>query len=79
MIWDVFLEDDEGFHQQIGPRSHWQDSHFYFPQRQSSLLPLVVGFTFKVRLPGLGRAHSCGEVTDDSVNYPECKGNLAHL
>ena len=33
----------------------------------------------RVRLQGWCEAPSCTEVTDDSVNYPECKGNLVHL
>ena len=60
-------------------RNHLLASHFCFPQRDASSLPLTRGFIFKVHWRGLCEAPSCSEVTDDSVNYPERKGNLVHL
>ena len=78
-IFFFFLKNVKSFYQQIHRSKHLLDSHFCFPQRRASWLPLTCSFIFKVRLQGWCEAPSCTEVTDDSVNYPECKGNLVHL
>lgn len=57
----IILVSDLGFFfffnvKQMRWRNHLLDSHFCFPQRDASSLPLTRGFIFKVHLQGLCEA-----------------------
>ena len=52
-IFFFFLKNVKSFYQQIHRSKHLLDSHFCFPQRHASWLPLTCSFIFKGAFAGL--------------------------